>query len=261
MPKAVREKKTRAHAKPLSHAARFAAAAEEKVNSPTVTASHNTARHEETFTVERTVQNVEPLALVREAKQNARKGRRQAGTETDLFDLQDMEFAPDSDAAPEVAKGKKRDKRQQRHDRWMEKLGGVYKKDGKKKKKQDVGSLNLETLTDFLPSLAEHRPFESIMGATQPSVNGLSPVAGGTTASDTSNRSKPKAKGPVSQSARRKAGVSEILRLQKVLRHPTFKSNPLATVRQHLENNMALEREREAQALGIKAQNDEAMLG
>ncbi|KAJ3167288.1 hypothetical protein HDU88_002206 [Geranomyces variabilis] len=236
MPKAVRERKTRAHAKPLSHAARFAAAAEEKVNSPTVTASHNTARHEETFTVERTVQNVELLAL-------------------------DTEFAPDSDAAPEAAKGKKRDKRQQRHDRWMEKLGGVYKKDSKKKKKQDVGSLNLETLTDFLPSLAEQRPFESIMGATQPSVDGLSPVAVRTTASDTSNHLKPKAKGPVSQSARRKAGVSEILRLQEVLRHPTFKSNPLATVRQHLENNMALEREREAQALGIKAQNDEAMLG
>ncbi|KAJ3184624.1 hypothetical protein HDU87_004027 [Geranomyces variabilis] len=235
MPKAVKEKKTRAHAKPLSHAARFAAAAEEKVNTPTVTAIHKTARHEETFTVERTVQNVELPAL-------------------------DTEFPPDLDAAPEVAKGKKKDKRQQRHDRWMEKLGGVYKRDSKKQKKQDVGSLNLETLTDFLPSLVDQRPADLTNGLTQSSVDEISPGAAKTPASDHNTLRKPKAKGPVSQSARRKAGVSEILRLQKVLRHPTFKSNPLATVRQHLENNMALEREREAQALGVKAQNDEAML-
>ncbi|KAJ3161060.1 hypothetical protein HDU86_007679 [Geranomyces michiganensis] len=180
MPKAVKEKKTRAHAKPLSHAARFAAAAEKKANSPTVTAIHQTARQEETFIVQRALPNAELLTL-------------------------DTEFSADEDH-PALVKGKKKNKRQQRHERWMEKLGGVYKKDSKTKKKGDVGSLNLEALSDLLPSL-EQQTSSLRGGVSQSSANGgHHTTTDGTGTPDTSTPRKPKAKGPVSQSARRKAG-------------------------------------------------------
>ncbi|KAI9207594.1 ribosome biogenesis protein SLX9-domain-containing protein [Polychytrium aggregatum] len=41
-----------------------------------------------------------------------------------------------------------------------------------------------------------------------------------------------------SQKNRKKTTVSEVTRLQSVLQHPAFKSNPLATIQQHIKNTM-----------------------
>ncbi|KAI8822411.1 ribosome biogenesis protein SLX9-domain-containing protein [Fimicolochytrium jonesii] len=121
---------------------------------------------------------------------------------------------------------KKKEKRRERHDRWMQKLGGIYQqaRDEKNKKQPDVGSLNLTALHHVLPS-AQAPSQDGVQSSSSPHSSG-------------SGHSK-KAHVAVSQSARRQAGVNEIIRLQKVIQHPTFKGNPLATIRQHLQNNLA----------------------
>ncbi|KAJ3016033.1 hypothetical protein HKX48_004251 [Thoreauomyces humboldtii] len=145
---------------------------------------------------------------------------------------------PEEDPLEKATRLGKKDKRQQRHDRWMEKLGGLYTAKTKKPKKVE-GSLNLEALKDILSSVSGEEPEKAhdVLPVSASAPKGKGDKAG-------KGKRKEKGKGlgpqvPVSQKARRKAGVSEIIRLQKVLQHPTFKSNPLQTIRQHLENSMA----------------------
>ncbi|KAI9090045.1 ribosome biogenesis protein SLX9-domain-containing protein [Phlyctochytrium arcticum] len=109
---------------------------------------------------------------------------------------------------------KKKEKRQLRHDRWMQKLETMYTPKCGKSKKKNVGALSLDSIFETLPSPETEKKTKTPIHFDQ----------------------RPKA---ISQSARRKAGVQEILRLQKVITHPTFRSNPLGTIRQHLENSRA----------------------
>ncbi|KAI9009728.1 ribosome biogenesis protein SLX9-domain-containing protein [Gaertneriomyces semiglobifer] len=122
---------------------------------------------------------------------------------------------PETLSADDVGRNKKQ-KRQQRHERWLEKLGTVYsERKGKKTKGGDPGKLIMDDIRDILPTVLAQ------------------PIA--TSSATTTTPSKPK---PVSQSARRKTGVSEIVRLQKVLLHPTFRNNPIATIKRHLQNTI-----------------------
>ncbi|KAJ3045722.1 hypothetical protein HDV00_007848 [Rhizophlyctis rosea] len=153
----------------------------------------------ETFTVTRTLPDVAPLTLPAE-----------------LVAHQKLPTGPASVAAERPAEERaasKRERKQQRHDRWLKKLGSFYAPKAPKPTAFDVNNLRSVLPTNDITS--------SLDASTQQS-----------------NSSTASQKKAVSQRARRKEAVSEIVRLQKVLGHPAFKSNPLATVRQHLQNTI-----------------------
>ncbi|KAJ3071993.1 hypothetical protein HDU98_004481 [Podochytrium sp. JEL0797] len=114
----------------------------------------------------------------------------------------------------------KKEKRVARRDKWLEKMNGVYSAranaDKRKKKKEVFGvAADLEDIQQILeaPEMETEQPAKE-------------PVA------------KPGKKKPVSQKARTKEGINEMLRMQNILTHKAFKSNPLATIRTHLKNTI-----------------------
>ncbi|KAI9340469.1 ribosome biogenesis protein SLX9-domain-containing protein [Obelidium mucronatum] len=129
--------------------------------------------------------------------------------------------------------GSKKDKRVQRREKWLEKLSGVYTSRSiaeKRKKKvalfgvaadlQDIQGALEQTLTatdDNIPELVNDEAGQSGKKSVQ---------------------AVPQKKKPVSQKARTKEGINEMLRLQSVMKHKAFKSNPLATIKTHLKNTL-----------------------
>ncbi|KND01848.1 uncharacterized protein SPPG_03638 [Spizellomyces punctatus DAOM BR117] len=200
MPKFKRERQ-RFHAKPVDMGASAM-----MVDAPVV---HNPATNEELITVHRTMSAVPALS---EADIFGAVGKPADTT----GQTQNETLARTGETADNTVL-KKKERRQQRHERWLQKLGSVYmsKTSSKKKKGQNVGTLTLDTIKDILPSVLEEE----------------SPKA----KTDVARKKKAK---PVSQSARQAAAVSEIVRFQKVLQHPTFRNNPIATIRQHLQNTI-----------------------
>ncbi|KAJ3028865.1 UNVERIFIED_CONTAM: hypothetical protein HDU68_000738 [Siphonaria sp. JEL0065] len=118
----------------------------------------------------------------------------------------------------------KKEKRVQRREKWLEKLSGVYSArsiaDKKKKKKQLFGVA--ADLEDIQAALAEDDLVapELVNEQQRP------------------KQATAQKKKPVSQKARTKEGIQEMLRLQSVMGHKSFKSNPLATIRTHLKNTI-----------------------
>ncbi|KAI8920224.1 ribosome biogenesis protein SLX9-domain-containing protein [Powellomyces hirtus] len=198
--------RTRHHAKPISASSPTTIPPPPPLTaSPSPAAVVATTRDEQVLLVHRTVAPAEQLSVLPN-------------------EIQDT-------AAPAAAVSKKT-KRQQRHDKWMEKLGTVYKHPKKNTKPKPPTALDLTGMRDVLPSL-DHDPTEPT--AQSQSHQRSTPITTTTKPTPASSTST-----PVSQKARRKAGVAEILRLQKVLAHPTFKQAPLRSIRRHLENNLAI---------------------
>ncbi|TPX72996.1 hypothetical protein SpCBS45565_g00312 [Spizellomyces sp. 'palustris'] len=204
MPKFKRERQ-RFHAKPVDMGASAM-----MVDAPAV---HNPTAKEELITVHRTISAV---PLLSEADIFSAVGK-----PADTTGQTQNEILARTGGTADITVLKKKERRQQRHERWLQtksiELGSVYmpKTSSKKKKGQNVGTLTLDTIKDILPSVLEE---DSSKAKT-----------------DVTRQKKTK---PVSQSARRAAAVSEIVRFQKVLQHPTFRNNPIATIRQHLQNTI-----------------------
>ncbi|KAI8577479.1 hypothetical protein K450DRAFT_251865 [Umbelopsis ramanniana AG] len=118
----------------------------------------------------------------------------------------------------------KRMKRKMRHDNWMQKLDQTYNKLDKKKKKKGKNSLAVD-LKDFGSILSQiqttDKPSESFVRGAQPAPKSPFP--------DTNPK--------VTRKKTRKANaLQEIIRFQNVLQHSAFKSNPMETIKQHVQN-------------------------
>ncbi|KAJ3048737.1 hypothetical protein HK097_010253 [Rhizophlyctis rosea] len=153
----------------------------------------------ETFTVTRTIPKAETLTLPKTLPTQNTIG---AGAGVAVSESEER---PTS----------KRDKKQQRHERWLKKLGAYYAPKPAKPTAFDVDTLKSVLLT-------VNDPTESTLSSGSGKAQGN--IGSGQKA--------------VSQRARKKEAVNEIVRLQKILVHPSYKSNPLATIRQHLQNTL-----------------------
>eukprot|EP00042_Codosiga_hollandica_P021766 m.77511 g.77511 ORF g.77511 m.77511 type:complete len:175 (-) comp50508_c0_seq1:32-556(-) len=114
---------------------------------------------------------------------------------------------PTSAAAVALKKG---DRRKLRRDRFLAKLESSFKAGHKKSKKGDTAptSLQLDALAVNIPN-----PFEK---------KAATAVA--------------RPANPTTHKARSKMLLQEAVHLQHVLAHPKFRSNPLATITEHLRN-------------------------
>ncbi|KAJ3299647.1 hypothetical protein HK104_007866 [Borealophlyctis nickersoniae] len=193
MPKVKRER-TKLHAVPI----RVATQPMETDDMPPTKAP------QETFIVQRVLPYVAPLEVTAASIQNLETGN------------------GSGKATGEQVRGTKKDKRQQRHERWLQKLGSFYSAAGNQQMKNDDLAVNLGSMRDVLPTTEELEAGSKSKGV----------------GTGTANRHGGKA---VSQKARRKDAVNEIVRLQKVMAHPAFKNNPLAAIRQHLQNTISPE--------------------
>ncbi|KAI7861769.1 ribosome biogenesis protein SLX9-domain-containing protein [Spinellus fusiger] len=121
-------------------------------------------------------------------------------------------------------------KRKLRHDAWLEKLDTAYTAKQKQKKKADRNKqalkTNLDSFADILNTIQVQKKPE-----VEPKAQESIPVKPAVTPSTAFKSGK----------ARRKAEMQEILRFQKVMQHSAFKQNPLATIRQHVQNTFASE--------------------
>ncbi|KAL1920666.1 uncharacterized protein VTP21DRAFT_1043 [Calcarisporiella thermophila] len=108
----------------------------------------------------------------------------------------------------------KKEKRRLRHERWFQKLETKY---NPKKNKKKSNTFSTEFLKTFSAALPEAKPSDPM----QPDQLGES-----------------KEKKPLTKKARKNTAMKEIIRFQKVMQHPTYKENPLATIRQHVRNTM-----------------------
>ncbi|KAL0095665.1 ribosome biogenesis protein SLX9-domain-containing protein [Phycomyces blakesleeanus] len=123
-------------------------------------------------------------------------------------------------------------KRKIRHDAWLEKLDTSYNAKQQQKKKADKRKNGLKTdlssFSDILNTIKIEPkiPVQEVEAATAPA-----PVKPAVLPS-TSFKSK---------KARKKAEMQEILRFQKVMQHSAFQQNPMATIRQHVQNTFANE--------------------
>ncbi|KAF9107266.1 hypothetical protein BGX29_006785 [Mortierella sp. GBA35] len=142
----------------------------------------------------------------------------------------------------------KKDKRKLRHDKWMSKLEATYNPQKKKKKSGqnqtlsvDFGSFH-DVLSTIDPAKAQTSPAAAIKGSKSKAGNKAPAPAAATPVLDHqqftihSESSKPLQ----SKKAKKKAAMQEILRFQNVLAHPSFKSNPLLTIQQHVKNTMEM---------------------
>ncbi|KAG2226535.1 hypothetical protein INT45_014279 [Circinella minor] len=105
----------------------------------------------------------------------------------------------------------KHQKRKQRHEAWLEKLDRVHgqrKKAAKKSKKLDTDLTEFNDILDIIETNETKK--EKI------------------TAIPTNKFQNKKSK--------RKAEMKEIVRFQKVMQLPAFQQNPLAAIRQHVQN-------------------------
>lgn len=94
-----------------------------------------------------------------------------------------------------------------------------------------VLSVNLSDLLTGAGGLEEISLSSTINAETTPSSSAA------TSASTSAKSSLSHSGGPVSQKARRRRNLDEMLRMQKVLNHEEFKRNPLNTVLRHLQNS------------------------
>ncbi|KAI9020998.1 ribosome biogenesis protein SLX9-domain-containing protein [Phycomyces nitens] len=123
-------------------------------------------------------------------------------------------------------------KRKLRHDAWLEKLDSSYntKQQQKKKANKKKGGLkaDLSSFADILNTIKieAKAPVAQVETAKEPE-----PVKPAVIPSTAFKSGK----------ARRKAEMQEILRFQKVMQHSAFKQNPMATIRQHVQNTFASE--------------------
>ncbi|CAO3666795.1 unnamed protein product [Umbelopsis vinacea] len=124
----------------------------------------------------------------------------------------------------EEAQVSKRLKRKLRHDAWMQKLDQTYNKLDNKKKKKNKNSLAVD-LTDFGSILSQipttDKPSEHFVRSAptppkNPFINSKAKVS--------------------SKKSRKATALQEILRFQNVLQHSAFKSNPMETIKQHVQN-------------------------
>ncbi|KAF9906186.1 hypothetical protein EC991_000898 [Linnemannia zychae] len=143
----------------------------------------------------------------------------------------------------------KKDKRKLRHDKWMSKLEATYNPQKKKKKSGqnqalsvDFGSFH-DVLSTIDPATVQVSPAAAIKGSkSQAGTKSAAPAASAAPVLDHqqftihSESSKPLQ----SKKAKKKAAMQEILRFQNVLAHPSFKSNPLLTIQQHVKNTMEM---------------------
>ncbi|KAJ3236649.1 hypothetical protein HDU81_010613 [Chytriomyces hyalinus] len=128
--------------------------------------------------------------------------------------------------------GSKKDKRVNRRELWLEKMGGLYSarsKADKKKQKRDLFGVAAD-LEDISTAL----DMETAAATVERSPTNVDKSA---EASQKAKTSVPKKKA-VSQSARRLEGVNEMLRLQSIIAHKSFKASPLDTIRTHLKNTI-----------------------
>ncbi|KAF9331861.1 hypothetical protein BGZ91_011927 [Linnemannia elongata] len=144
----------------------------------------------------------------------------------------------------------KKDKRKLRHDKWMSKLEATYNPQKKKKKSGQNQTLSVD-FGSFHDVLSTLDPTKATQVSPAAAIKGSkSKAAGG-------NKAAPVAAAPVldhqqftihsesskplqSKKAKKKAAMQEILRFQNVLAHPSFKSNPLLTIQQHVKNTMEM---------------------
>ncbi|KAH8549525.1 ribosome biogenesis protein SLX9-domain-containing protein [Umbelopsis sp. PMI_123] len=119
----------------------------------------------------------------------------------------------------------KRMKRKMRHDTWMQKLDQTYNKlDNRKKKKKGKNALTV----DF-------DDFGSVLSQIQTTDKPSEPFVRGTPTP--SKKPFPDTNTKVTRKKARKANaLQEIIRFQNVLQHSAFKSNPMETIKQHVQN-------------------------
>ncbi|KAF9134479.1 hypothetical protein BGW39_006939 [Mortierella sp. 14UC] len=144
----------------------------------------------------------------------------------------------------------KKDKRKQRHDKWMSKLEATYNPQKKKKKSGqnqalsvDFGSFH-DVLSTIDPATVQVSPSSAIKGSKSKAGNKTAaaaaapatPVLDHQQFTIHSESSKPLQ----SKKAKKRAAMQEILRFQNVLAHPSFKSNPMLTIQQHVKNTMEM---------------------
>ncbi|KAI9497356.1 ribosome biogenesis protein SLX9-domain-containing protein [Zychaea mexicana] len=117
----------------------------------------------------------------------------------------------DTTSAPAASVDTKDQKRKQRHDAWLEKLDRAHAQRKRAAKK----SKNLQTdLTEF----------HDILDTIETKDTKKDRPAAIPTNKFQTNKSK------------RKAEMQEIVRFQKVMQLPAFQQNPLAAIRQHVQN-------------------------
>ncbi|KAJ3289517.1 hypothetical protein HDU79_004005 [Rhizoclosmatium sp. JEL0117] len=127
----------------------------------------------------------------------------------------------------------KKEKRQLRHDKWLEKMNGVYSARAiadKKKKKKDVFGVAAD-LSDIQGALEQSMEAPELVDEAADGMD-----EDGTTRKEAAPKAEKKK--PVSQKARNKEGINEMLRMQSIMGHKAFKSNPLATIKTHLKNTL-----------------------
>ncbi|KAI9276851.1 ribosome biogenesis protein SLX9-domain-containing protein [Phascolomyces articulosus] len=113
--------------------------------------------------------------------------------------------------APAPAVENKHQKRKQRHDAWLEKLDHAHaqrKRAAKKSKKLDT---DLSEFNDILDTIEKNESKKQKPSAIP------------------TNKFQTK-------KSKRKAEMQEIVRFQKVMQLPAFQQNPLAAIRQHVQN-------------------------
>ncbi|KAI9473871.1 MAG: ribosome biogenesis protein SLX9-domain-containing protein [Benjaminiella poitrasii] len=132
-------------------------------------------------------------------------------------------------AAKSQEVAKKDNKKKARHEAWLEKLDHAYtvkKKQQKKENKKKNGlKTDLSSFNDILDDIEIKPKSELASKATHAKKLEQSVKQ----AAIPSNKIK-------SKKAKKQAEMQEILRMQKVMQHNAFKQNPLATIRQHIEN-------------------------
>ncbi|KAI8645934.1 ribosome biogenesis protein SLX9-domain-containing protein [Parasitella parasitica] len=132
-------------------------------------------------------------------------------------------------AANEYEIAKKDYKKKARHEAWLEKLDRSYavkkKLQKKENRKKDGLKTDLSGFQDVLSSIQIKSKQELESQATHSKK--LAALA--KEAAIPSNKIK-------SKKSKKQAEMQEILRMQKVMQHNAFKENPLATIRQHVQN-------------------------
>ncbi|KAL1927598.1 hypothetical protein VTP01DRAFT_3835 [Rhizomucor pusillus] len=120
-------------------------------------------------------------------------------------------------SAPEISKDQKR---KERHEAWLEKLDHSYKT--KKKLQKQKRTQLAADLSDFNDILTAIQDEQSAKAAESAEATKAAPV-----------KSSDKFR---SEKAKRRAELAEMGRFQKVLKLPAFQQNPLAAIRQHVQN-------------------------
>ncbi|KAJ3411014.1 hypothetical protein HDV05_002922 [Chytridiales sp. JEL 0842] len=176
-----------------------------------------------------------------------------------------ISISPETAAAAALLDAnKKKERREMRKLLWLEKLNGAYtarsKETAKKLKRSQVGTVgDLDDIKNALPlsfPSFNNNNSNRKMGVTSGTLGsgmdmdedawGLPSTTATKTAPASSvqqqtqppSKAKPGKQKPISQSARRQQGLEEILRLQNVLKHQSFKTNPMETIRAHVQNNL-----------------------